>query len=234
MGTGHFDEEATWARARDGDSSAFAALFDRHRDRVFGQALRLIRTPHDAEDVTAMVFLEAWHRRASVRVVDGSILPWLLVTTNYVVRNQTRSARRYREALQRIPAPADSDQPDETAEVDDRLDNSTRDAQVRAAFAKLTPNDQDVITLCLLEELPMEQAAAVLKVPVGTVKSRLSRARQRLGAHITDLLEGGRVEGATVLDPAGPATREGGSTNPPADSTTPPTGSTTTSGGAER
>ncbi|ARJ06542.1 siderophore-interacting protein [Cnuibacter physcomitrellae] len=230
MGTGITDEEETWARARDGDSSAFAALFDRHRDRVFGQALRLLRAPHDAEDVTAMVFLEAWRRRASVRVVDGSIVAWLLVTTNFVVRNQARSVRRYREALQRIPVPAASEQPDETADVDERLDNSSRDTQVRAAFARLSPNDQDVITLCLLEELPMEQAAAVLKVPVGTVKSRLSRARQRLGAHITELLS------ATATAKGAPATANGAPATDldPTGSTIPPTGSTTSSGGAER
>jgi RNA polymerase sigma factor (sigma-70 family) len=213
MGTGHIDEEATWARARDGDSSAFADLYDTHRDRVFGQALRLTRSPHDAEDVTAMVFLEAWRRRASVRLVDGTIVAWLLVATNFVVRNHTRSARRYRAALERIPKPTASDQPDETEAVDHRLDTSGRDASVRAAFARLSPNDQDVITLCVLEELPMEQAATALKVPVGTVKSRLSRARQRLASHLTALLgpdASGALPGVSVAvpvdsaDPAGP------------------------------
>lgn len=180
MGTDGFDEAAAWSKAREGDAPAFAALFDRHRDRVFGQALRLLRAPHDAEDVTAMVFLEAWRRRADVRVVDGSIVAWLLVTTNNVVRNHDRSTRRYRIALAKLPQPAPQD--DHAPAVDAALDNLPRDRRVRDAFAQLSPRDQDVITLCVLEELPLAEAAAVLRVPVGTVKSRLSRAKQRLGA----------------------------------------------------
>lgn len=52
---------------------------------------------------------------------------------------------------------------------------------MRDAFAALPPRDQDVITLCVIEELPLAEAAAALGVPVGTVKSRLSRAKRKLG-----------------------------------------------------
>ncbi|MFF1875568.1 RNA polymerase sigma factor [Kitasatospora herbaricolor] len=193
MDTAGFDEADAWSKARDGDSASFAALFDRHRDRVFGQALRLLGAPHDAEDVTAMVFLEAWRRRDAVRVVDGSIIAWLLVTTNYTIRNHTRSARRYRIALSKLPTP--EPQPDGTPEVDDAFDNDGRARVVRQAFAALAPHDQDVVTLCILEELPLAEAAAVLRIPVGTVKSRLSRAKRRLGdlalAQLEPALEGG-------------------------------------------
>ncbi|MFB2583056.1 RNA polymerase sigma factor [Herbiconiux sp. P15] len=187
MGTD--DEAAEWAAATGGDAAAFGRLFDRHRDRVFGQALRLIRDPHDAEDVTALVFFEAWRKRASVRVVDGSVIGWLLVTTNNVVRNLSRSTRRYRAVLDRLPRPSVSDHPDPTDEVGERMDRQARDAQVRTAFSRLTEADQNVMTLCVLEELSMEQAAQVLGIPAGTVKSRLSRAKQRLAAHTTDLLD---------------------------------------------
>ncbi|WP_431220371.1 RNA polymerase sigma factor [Leifsonia xyli] len=178
MSTDGFDEAAAWSAARNGDGPAFASLFDRHRDRVFGHALRLTRQPHDAEDVTAAVFLEAWRKRESVRVVDGSIIGWLLVTTNYIARNHERGLRRYRTALAKLPAPAP--QEDHAPGVDDSLDGAGRDREVREAFAKLSKRDQDVITLCVLEELTIAQAAEALGVPEGTVKSRLSRARARL------------------------------------------------------
>lgn len=178
MSRDEFDEAAAWSAARGGDGPAFASLFDRHRDRVFGHALRLVRERHDAEDVTAVVFLEAWRKRESVRLVEGSIIGWLLVTTNYAVRNHTRGLRRYRAALAKLPAP--SPQADHAPAVDDSLDGAGRARQVREAFAQLSARDQDVITLCVLEELTTAQAADALGVPEGTVKSRLSRARARL------------------------------------------------------
>ena len=97
------DDDATlWARAGQGDGEAFGVVFDRHRDRVLGHALRLTRHRHDAEDVAALVFLEAWRRRAAVRVVDGSVLPWLLVTTGHVAQNAARARRRHGLALAKL------------------------------------------------------------------------------------------------------------------------------------
>jgi len=190
-----FDEAAAWSAAQDGDAEAFASLYDRHRDRVLGHALRLVQKLHDAEDVTAVVFLEAWRKRASVRVVDGSIIGWLLVTTTFTVRNHSRSLRRYRIALAKLPSAPSQD--DHAPGIDDAIDASGRDQQMRTAFAKLSKRDQDVISLCILEELTATQAAEALGVPEGTVKSRLSRARKRLAELAaplggdTTILEGG-------------------------------------------
>ena len=192
MSRAGFDEAAAWSKARDGDDAAFASLFDVHRDRVFGHALRLLRHAHDAEDITAIVFLEAWRRRDAVRLVEGSIIAWLLVTTNNTVHNHDRSIRRYRRALARLPRPADQD--DHASVVDESIDDRASRTLVRSAFAKLTKRDQDVITLCVLEELPLSEAAHLLGIPIGTVKSRLSRAKQRLSdltTAVPAILEGG-------------------------------------------
>lgn len=172
------DEPGLWERARNGDSAAFALLYDRHRDRVFGQALRWTRSGHDAEDVLALVFLEAWRRRAAVRVVETSILPWLLVTTNHVAQNAQRAARRHRIAMARVPA--QEDVADHSTRVLDDLDTDSAAARVRTAFVRLRPREQDVLTLCVIHEYSFAQAAEALGVPTGTVKSRLSRAKARL------------------------------------------------------
>ena len=177
------DEADRWQAAVGGDSAAFGELYDAHRDRVFGHALRLTRSSHDAEDVTALVFLEAWRRRDRVRLVDGTILPWLLVTTGYVIRNLERSRRRHRAAMASVP-PAEAT-PDFTDSVDERLDGTRAAGRLREAFTALPARDQDVLTLCVLEELPLAEAAEVLRLPLGTVKSRLSRAKHRLGAALT-------------------------------------------------
>lgn len=181
------DDEGLWHAARNGDPRAYEQVYERHRDRVFGQAARLLRSRIEAEDVTALVFLEAWRRRADVRVVDGSVLPWLLVTTNNVVRNVARAARRHRAAMDRIAslAPVRA----ESEEAFDDVDSGPERSAVRHALAQLRPPDRDVLVLCVVSELSMEAAAAALGVPVGTVKSRLSRAKRRLA----DRLDGSAV-----------------------------------------
>ncbi|MCU1477856.1 MAG: hypothetical protein JWQ64_2549 [Subtercola sp.] len=186
MGKVNFDEAAVWALSREGDAASFGLMFDAHRDRVFGQALRQMRSSHDAEDVAALVFLEAWRRRDSVRVVDGSIIGWLLVTTNNVARNVARSRRRFETAMRSIP-PLENEL-DHSDAVNDRLDRLGQDARVNDAFSQLSKRDQDVITLCVLEEFSMPEAAQALDVPLGTVKSRLSRAKQRLAVLTTQIV----------------------------------------------
>jgi RNA polymerase sigma-70 factor (ECF subfamily) len=74
------DELDDWFRARAGEGEAFGRIFDRHRNRIHRHSLRLVDRPADADDVVAIVFLEAWRRRDDVRIVADSILPWLLVT----------------------------------------------------------------------------------------------------------------------------------------------------------
>lgn len=175
------DEPRLLERVRDDDDAdAFGALFDVHHDRVFRQALRLTSSVLDAEDITAIVFLEAWRRRDAMRVVNGSVVGWLLVTTNNVFRNHLRSTRRYRAALAGLPAPENA--PDHAGAVDERIDGNARRAAVRAALAQLPRRDQDILTLCVLEDFSTQEAASALGVAPGTVKSRLSRAKAKLSA----------------------------------------------------
>jgi RNA polymerase sigma-70 factor (ECF subfamily) len=181
------DERAIWESARAGDPEAFAQIFDRHRARVFRQALRMTETREDAEDVTALVFLEAWRRRTAVRVADGSVAGWLVLTANNVARNAERSRRRYRSFLGRLHEPGVS--PDTVPALEERLDRESLAARVRDALARLPRRDQDVIALCTVQELTAADAGAVLGVPAGTVKSRLSRARARLAADVLAALD---------------------------------------------
>ena len=97
------DETAVWSAALSRDERAFGVLFDRHRDRVFRHAARLVEYRAEAEDVTAAAFFELWRRRDAVRVVDGSVLPWLLVTATNLSRNASRGTRRYHAMLAGFP-----------------------------------------------------------------------------------------------------------------------------------
>lgn len=178
------DEPAVLERVRGGDAAAFGELFDLHHDRVFRQAIRLTSSIHDAEDVTAVVFLEAWRRRNAMREANDSVIGWLLVMTNFVFRNYSRSSRRYRDGLRQLPPPEPA--PDHADSVDDRIDRDSRRAALRAALATLPARDQDILTLCVLDELSTADAATALGIAPGTVKSRLSRAKTRLAALLQD------------------------------------------------
>ena len=172
------NEYEVWARAVEGDAGAFGELFDEHRDRVFGHALRALASRHDAEDATAIVFLELWRHRRRVRVVNGSVIGWLLVPTNNVCRNQARSNRRYRLALSRLSP--ERSHPDPSDDLGTELDRARSAPGVREVFAQLNARDQDILTLCVLEELTTAEAALALRIPIGTVKSRLYRAKNRM------------------------------------------------------
>lgn len=97
------DDESVWQELRGGRSAAFGVIWDRHHRRVFQHVLGIGSSPVDAEDITATAFLEAWRHRTRLRFVDGSLLPWLLVTSRNCARNHERGQRRYRALLERLP-----------------------------------------------------------------------------------------------------------------------------------
>jgi len=163
-----------WERVLAGDGRAFGELWDRHRDRVFRHARRLLEHQADAEDATAMAFLELWRRRHEARVVDGSLLPWLLVVATNVVRNIARGRRRYRQLLARLPEPELARDAGELADA--RLEAARRLAE----FSRLSTTDQQIIALVAFGELSIEDAAAALGISYGAAKTRLSRARARM------------------------------------------------------
>ncbi|CAH0173501.1 ECF RNA polymerase sigma factor SigW [Microbacterium oxydans] len=161
-----------------GDEPAYRLLHDRHQASVYRVALVLMRTTWDAEEVAATAFFELWRKRDSVRLVDDSVLPWLLATTSYAAKNKLRSSRRYHRLLNRIPH--DGDVPDHADEVARAMDTLKISADVRAALMQLHPKEASVVILCVVHELPMHEAAVALGIPEGTVKSRLSRVKARL------------------------------------------------------
>jgi RNA polymerase sigma-70 factor, ECF subfamily len=192
MMTSIADETALWSRARSGDGRAFAAVFDAHRDRAFRHALRLVASAHDAEDVVAGAFFELWRKRDSVPIVDGSVLPWLLVTVTNLARNSGRGLRRYRAAIDRLPRSQDLADPAETAE--ERIARQ----ELLTAVRGLGERDAALVVLIALEGLTPTEAAAALGLSPGAARVRLHRARKRLRAHLDPdpLLDGTLPEGA--------------------------------------
>lgn len=175
-------DSALWLEATSGTEAAFGVVYDRHRDRIYRHAYSHVAQVADAEDVVAMVFLEAWRRRRSVRFVDGSLLPWLLTVTTNVTFNTRRAARRYDRLLAAVPRGPQSVDP--SREVEERIDGERMSERLRRALARLSIAERRVVDLCLVEGYPLADAAAALDVPIGSVKSRLSRARAKLKAEL--------------------------------------------------
>ncbi|MEV4532898.1 RNA polymerase sigma factor [Asanoa sp. NPDC049518] len=170
---------STRARVRAGDPDAFRQLFDEHARSVYNHGFRLTGDWSVAEEVVSLTFLEAWRLRGRVDAGgDGSLRPWLLGIATNVARNVRRAARRYDVALARLPAPRAV--PDFAEEVTDRLADQERITALRAAMSALRAPEREVLALCVFAGLDYAEAAQALGVPVGTVRSRLSRARKRL------------------------------------------------------
>ncbi|UKA68406.1 sigma-70 family RNA polymerase sigma factor [Arthrobacter sp. FW306-05-C] len=183
MGNLESDEDSLWSRSLRGDGEAFGVLYDRHRDRVFRHAYRLVGNHHDAEDVMAAAFLELWRRRAKVRVVQGSILPWLLVTTTNMARNNGRAALRYRKLLDSLPRTEASSQHLEADLF--TAHQESLDQDFAQALETLSAKDLHLVSLVVFEDYPLAAAAAVLNMTPGAAKTRMHRAKQRMKAALT-------------------------------------------------
>lgn len=183
MGSKETGEEGLWHQSLQGHAEAFGALYDRHRNRVFRHAYRLCGNHHDAEDIMAASFLELWRRRKHVRIVEGSILPWLLVTTTNTARNRARAALRYQRLLNALPRTAESADPagDPYRRYQDQLDQN-----LARALGTLKAEDLHLVSLIVFEEHTIAAAAAVLNLTPGAAKSRMHRARQRLRAALDE------------------------------------------------
>jgi RNA polymerase sigma-70 factor (ECF subfamily) len=170
------DDPLLWSRARSGDSAAFGLLFERHARTIYNYCFRRVGNWATAEDLVSVVFLQAW-RRLDKTLPSGKELPWLLGIATNVVRNRRRAERRHAAALKRVPQPSSDPS---FADDSDELDDEELMVRALARLARLPRREQEVFALCAWSELSYEDAAVALRIPVGTVRSRLSRARARL------------------------------------------------------
>ncbi|MFD9910690.1 RNA polymerase sigma factor [Streptomyces sp. NPDC059063] len=193
-------------RIRGSDPDAFSELFDAYARSVYNHAYRLTGDWSAAEDIVSLTFLEAWRLRAKVDADGGSLRPWLLGIATNVTRNQRRAARRHTAAMARLPqSEAVADFADELA---GRIDDQEQLALVRTALAKLRRAEREVLALCVWSGLSYEAAAAALGTPVGTVRSRLSRARTKLAKALEPPKRRGQTRGDRA-NAVGPMKKEG-------------------------
>lgn len=178
-----FDEltdRELWRQTLAGERNAFGALFARHANAVNVYCFRRVASWSAAEDLVSVVFLEAWRSRDRLTVEGESALPLLYGIALRVTAKHHRSLIRYRAALHRLPESLH--EPDPADDIAARIDDERRMRAVRELLSVLPRWERDVVELCVFAELDYAAAAVALGVPIGTVRSRLSRARARLSA----------------------------------------------------
>jgi RNA polymerase sigma-70 factor (ECF subfamily) len=136
-----------------------------------------VSTREDAKDAVTIAFFELWRHRQTVRLVDGSPLPWLVNAVTNSARNLERSARRYRALLDRVEPRVDTIDAVGAADETGAL----------AALDRLTARERSVIVLTVLAGFTERETATALGVPIGTVKSRIARAKVRLRGELAHL-----------------------------------------------
>lgn len=172
-------DEVLWRGLRDGIESDFATLFRRHSKVVYNFAFRSTASWSQAEDITQATFASLWRRAREGRVdplTRDSAVPILLSMARHEVLNTVRGNQRRLRLVHKIEEQSPRDRND----VADWVDQEAGMARVRQVLGRLPEEQRAVIELVVWSGLDLAGCADVLKVPVGTVKSRLSRARKKL------------------------------------------------------
>lgn len=166
------------------EPAAFGVLYERHGLAVRRYVVRRVGI-YDGEDLAAEVFIRAFRARGKYRADHQSARPWLLGIANHVIGDHRRVERRRLATVEQLLA-SGSDLA------------STSDAgltlEVVRALRRLPAVDRDTLLLMVWGELSRDEVAAALGVPVGTVNSRIARARKRLASDLAPLRQAARTE----------------------------------------
>jgi RNA polymerase sigma-70 factor (ECF subfamily) len=179
--------------AQGGDLRAFEQLFQQYQRGIYNAIFQIVRSEADAADLTQDVFVRAY--RALPRLQSPEAFSsWLYRIAINLSRNHLRDAARSRaESLEYGGDEAEGGQreiADTSGDPADLAQTQDMALRVRQAIATLSPDHRTVVTLHHLEGMPVEQIAAIMQCSVGTVKSRLSRARDHLRRKLTPYMEG--------------------------------------------
>lgn len=184
-------DDATVIAASIAAPQEFTVIFERHFDEIHRYLRR--RHPGDAEELAAEVFTVAFDARARYQRQGDSARPWLYGIAARLLarrwRKETRALRAHgRSGGRREPVA------DDFADAVERADAHRQSALIADVVAKLNQGDRDVLLLYALSDLSYDEVALALEVPVGTVRSRLARARRRCGEQLSGVLteEGSR------------------------------------------
>ncbi|WP_286346436.1 RNA polymerase sigma factor [Frondihabitans sucicola] len=170
----------------------FSELYDRHAATIHRYAARRVG-PQVAEDVMSETFLVAFERRGDFDITRDNAAPWLYgIATTLLKQHARQEARSWKGLLAESGAQVGHD---ETIASDSRLDARNEMKRLASSLKKMNPGDRDVLLLHAWADLGYEGIAQALDLPIGTVRSRLNRARKVLRT-ATDRGAALKLEGA--------------------------------------
>jgi RNA polymerase sigma-70 factor (ECF subfamily) len=182
------DDADLVARAREGNQAAFGELVDRHGAAAFRTARAALRSPQDAEDAVQDAFVLAYQKLRTFRG-DAAFRTWLLTIVWRQAVNQRRAVIRL---WKRRAEPRVGDAPGELVDnaasagptPEQAAAHNALRAEIRLAIRGLSPKLRDAFLLAQTGDHSYEEVGALLKIPVGTVKWRVSEARRLIRAHL--------------------------------------------------
>ena len=161
-----------------GDEVAFAELYDLTLRRVYGTALRVLRSPEHAEEVTQEVYVDIWRQAPRYALEKGSVMGWIATMAHRRAVDRVRSVS---SEIARDERYAYSGQERESDEVWESVAQQHDVERVRGAIATLTPIQKQAVQLAYYDGLTQSQISAALHLPLGTVKTRIRDGLRRLG-----------------------------------------------------
>lgn len=172
-------------RTRCGDVKAFEELFNRHHKRVYNIALQMLKDESEAADATQEVFVKAYSSINNLKS-DAAFVTWLKTMTVNKCRDIIRKRGNVRVESLDVPietkdgGTVNTEVADWTNNPEKSLDKKQTREMVQKAICSLTPDYCEVVTLFYIDGADIAEIARILNCPVGTIKSKLSRARAEL------------------------------------------------------
>lgn len=197
--TGSESETDLIRRCRDGDADAFGSIVASYQSRIFATVFRILGSAEDARDLAQETFLRAWSRLETFR--EGArFSTWLYTIALNLTRSELRK-RKVRKDIRPVSLDAareadegtNADPPDPGIAPEEAAGRRELYERARREIEALDPDSREVVVLRDMQELSYDEIATVLGVPVGTVRSRLHRAREDLCRRLSPLVPGSRT-----------------------------------------
>lgn len=175
-------------RCLGGDASAWEEIVKTHNRRIYNICYRFTNSPDDADDLTQEVFIKVYRTLGSYDVEKGAFTTWVTTVTRNLLVDHFRKSKQDRMTDSMDAAPSQDEEgpslgdqlPDQGPSPDDKLASKETQKMVQAALAKLSPELREAVILRDLQDMDYREIAQALRVPEGTVKSRINRGRTEL------------------------------------------------------